>query len=333
MAAIPMGFPADHQLVAFLVAMLAAALMGFAIQQGGTCMVGAVSQIVTECRTGRAMALAECCLWVVALGMAGLVAGLHFQASPAFPVDFMVATGGLLLGFGAWLNDACVFGSIARIGNRDFNYLFTPPGYFLGSLTHARFAGDGLPSMPMSPLPGKATVLLLLLFAGSVIVSLRQLRALQRSGLKRRQLWDYRHATITIGIAFVALAVLAGPWTYTEALWRAAHRRSMPSLGDIVLFAALLAGAVIGGRKIARTVKLSARRALFCLIGGALMGLGAALVPGGNDNLILAGLPWLQPHAWLAIGAMALTIAAGLLVGRVWRKLFQAGFESRASRV
>jgi len=62
------------------------------------------------------------------------------------------------------------------------------------------------------------------------------------------------------------------------------------------------------------------------------MGFGAALVPGGNDNLILAGLPWLQPHAWLAITAMALTIAASLLASRVWRKPPPAGLESRTSR-
>ena len=51
------------------------------------------------------------------------------------------------------------------------------------------------------------------------------------------------------------------------------------------------------------------------------MGFGGSLVPGGNDNLILVGLPGLQPHAWVAIGAMALAIAAGLQGEAAWRKI------------
>ena len=48
------------------------------------------------------------------------------------------------------------------------------------------------------------------------------------------------------------------------------------------------------------------------------MGLGGMLIPGGNDSLILVGLPLIQPHAWAAIAAMALVIALGLLVQRRW---------------
>jgi toxin CptA len=41
-----------------------------------------------------------------------------------------------------------------------------------------------------------------------------------------------------------------------------------------------------------------------------MMGLGGQLVPGGNDGLIMLGLPLLLPHAWVAVIAMGLTIAA-----------------------
>jgi len=46
------------------------------------------------------------------------------------------------------------------------------------------------------------------------------------------------------------------------------------------------------------------------------MGWGSLLVPGGNDGLILIGVPLFQPHAWVATGSMAATIAAGLLIRR-----------------
>jgi toxin CptA len=184
----------------------------------------------------------------------------------------------------------------------------------------------------MAPAAGSASIFLLLLFAGSVSLSVRQLTEARRSGAPLRLVWDYRHATITIGIAFVVLSVLAGPWTYTEALGKTAHGHGLPSVAEVLLLAALLGGAVLGGRAAGATTMIAPRRAAACLAGGALMGFGASLVPGGNDNLILAGLPWLQPHAWLAIGAMALAIAAGLLGSRVWRKLTAAGLESRTSR-
>lgn len=318
--------------LAFALALLAAAAMGFSIQQGGTCMVGAIDQLVSERRAGKAIALIECGLWVLALGMVTIAAGYRFQASPLYPVGIPVVLGGSLLGLGAWINGACVFGSIARIGKRDLNYLLTPPGYYLGSLGHAWLAGPFSPSAPMAPAPGIASLALLLLFAGSASVSIRQLFEARRRGGPLWLVWGYRHATIAIGIAFVALSVLAGPWTYTEALGRAAHGRGLPAFAEVMLLLALLGGAMLGGRTAGATTMLGPRRAAACLAGGALMGLGASLVPGGNDNLILAGLPWLQPHAWLAIGAMALAIAAGLLGSRLCRKLAVAGSGSRASR-
>ncbi len=327
-----MEFLAHTQPLAFAVAMLAAAAMGFSIQQGGTCMVGAIGQLVIERRAGKAVALIECSLWVLALGVIAMAAGYRFQASPHYPVGLSVALGGVLLGLGAWTNNACVFGSIARIGKRDLNYLLTPPGYFLGSLLHARLALSWAPSAPMAPVTGSASLIMLLLFAGSIALSIRQLVTARRSGTALRTVWDYRHATIAIGIAFVVLTVLAGPWTYTEALGRYAHGRGMPDLGGVLLLAALFGGAMLGGRGAGESVQIDLRRAASCLLGGALMGFGAALVPGGNDNLILAGLPWLQPHAWLAIGAMALTIATALLGARLWRKQRAVGFGSRASR-
>lgn len=325
-------FLAYSQPLAFALALLAAAVMGFSIQQGGTCMVGAIGQLVAERRAGKAIALVECGLWVLALGMVTIAAGYRFQASMLYPVGISVVLGGMLLGLGAWINDACVFGSIARIGKRDLNYLLTPPGYYLGSLLHAKVAGPWTPSAPMAPAPGSASIFLLLLFAGSVSVSIRQLIDARRSGAPLRLIWDYRHATIAIGIAFVMLSVLAGPWTYTEALGSAAHGRGMPNIAEVLLLFALLGGAVLGGRTAGATTRINLQRGASCLAGGALMGFGASLVPGGNDNLILAGLPWLQPHAWLAIGAMALAIAAGLLGSRLWRKLAAAGLRSCASR-
>jgi hypothetical protein len=46
------------------------------------------------------------------------------------------------------------------------------------------------------------------------------------------------------------------------------------------------------------------------------MGWGSLLIPGGNDGLILLGLPLLRPYAWVAFATMGLSIALARLVQR-----------------
>jgi Sulphur transport len=303
--------------IALLAALLAAAGMGYAIHQGGTCMVAAIEQLVRHRSAKKLVALAECGLWTSALGLAAAAAGLSFAASPAYPLGVLTIAGGLLLGFGAWLNGACVFGSIAKIGGRDWHYLLTPPGFFLGSLAHAWLVG-GFATAVRQPASYDLAPLLVVLVLASLAASWRGWRSAGRSP---GSLWDYRHATIAIGLCFVVLAVLAGPWTYTETLGRAAHGGGFSSWHEAALFAALLAGALLGGRRAAGQITLAPRRAMTCLAGGALMGFGGALVPGGNDNLILVGLPGLQPHALVAIAAMVLAIALAMKGAEGLRRL------------
>jgi hypothetical protein len=52
------------------------------------------------------------------------------------------------------------------------------------------------------------------------------------------------------------------------------------------------------------------------VIGGALMGLGAALTPGGNDVLVLYSLPSLSPHALPSYAALALGVVVAILLMR-----------------
>lgn len=43
-----------------------------------------------------------------------------------------------------------------------------------------------------------------------------------------------------------------------------------------------------------------------------MMGVGSLLIPGGNDDLILTGMPLLWPHAWISFATMFATIAVAL---------------------
>jgi toxin CptA len=86
-----------------------------------------------------------------------------------------------------------------------------------------------------------------------------------------------------------------------------------------LLAACLLLGAALSGwtAGLFRNTRLSLSQLLRCLVGGVLMGWGSLLLPGGNDGLILVGMPLGWPYAWLAVAIMCLTIAlAQLLTSR-----------------
>ena len=55
----------------------------------------------------------------------------------------------LLLGLGAVLNQACVFGTVARLGSGEWAYAATPLGFYLGSAS----VGAVFPPLPAMPLP------------------------------------------------------------------------------------------------------------------------------------------------------------------------------------
>ena len=71
-----------------------------------------------------------------------------------------------------------------------------------------------------------------------------------------------------------------------------------------------------------RRVRLAA--ALRHGLAGVAMGAGAALVPGGNDGLILFGLPALSPHALPAWAGICLGIACSLILMRAFGRPLMA---------
>lgn len=307
---------------AVVLATLCAGLMGYAIQRGATCTVAAVDELLTKRKANRLVAMAEASLWVAG----GLVLAEALHALPAmpaaYPVSGWVFAGAVLLGFGAWVNGACVFGAIARFGSGDTNYLLTPLGYYAGCLTVGRLfaAPAARPLAEASPLlqAGAVAALGFVVFA-----AWRLLPPLARSALgpkhERRtwaaRVWSPHAATGVIGATFVVILLLVGAWAYTDVLAQLARGMSMRLALGLVCLLALYLGALAGGwtagrlRLVAPTPAGAAR----CFAGGVLMAWGSLLIPGSNDGLILVGMPLLRPYAWVAFATMCVTIAAAQL--------------------
>ena len=302
-----------------VLALLAAGTMGFAIQRGATCTVAAVEEIVNQ-RSGRKLlAMLEAALWV-AVGL-GLAQRLHWLASlpSGYPLTMWTLPGAVLLGFGAWVNKACVFGAVARLGSGEWAYAATPLGYYFGCLSvEAVF--------PAAAPPGLSSDMLMSLAASGALVPWLALIGWRCHGLLRARgrtpvatatriaraaVWSPHGATVIIGLMFLATIVLAGTWAYTDVLAGLAHGMTKALHTGAAMAAALVAGAMIGGYTAGcmRWHGVPAIAVVRCLAGGILMAWGSLLIPGGNDGLILIGMPLLWPYAWAAFLTMGLTVA------------------------
>jgi toxin CptA len=315
----------------FVVSALLAAIMGFAIQRGATCMVAAVDEVVSKRRFGRLGAMVAASLWV----LSGLLIAQAFELLPRMPAGYAVTgftiLGGALLGLGAFVGRACVFGAIARFGNGEWAYLVVPVGFFVGCATVPPLF---MPAMPKrladgSPVFGAnawGAALCGLLVIGWI---LRMRRTAQRGdtgaatpvaarfGFAAR-VWSPGAATTVIGITFFFMLLLVGPWAYTDALADVARKMPHDLAARGALMFALLAGAFVGGLTARRfgSTPVTLPRVARCFASGLLMGWGSLLIPGGNDGLILVGMPLLFPYAWVAMASMALAIGVAMVVTR-----------------
>ncbi len=301
---------------AVLIAAICAAIMGYAIQRGATCLVAAVDELVSKRRGDRLLGLLEAAVWVAGMLLVWRAIGGHALLPIGYPATFATVTGGLLLGAGALVTRACVFGAVARFGSGEWAYALTPLGFFLGCATIWPAIGAFPAMVPVSPLFDHFW----LLPSFALFVGWRLLEAARagRAGQFASHVWSPHRATAVIGIVFAISLIAIGPWAYTYALLALARGQTDGVLVKCLLLVMLFAGALLGGwtagrlRLRAPTLATAAR----CLIGGAMMGWGSLLIPGGNDELLLVGIPLLQPYAWLAVASMAAAIAAGLLIER-----------------
>lgn len=296
--------------VSLLIALVAVAVMGFANQRGGTCTVAAIEEIVTTSKFSRLLALFEASLWVggglILLNFVGLL--------PIRPMGYAVGLatilGGVLFGLGAFLNRACLFGTVARLGSGEWAYAATPLGFYLGSLITRGLHAPAQSQDKSLFLAASSWVALAILglLAARLLTHGMAIQRNHRAILAHA--WSPHVATTIIGITFLVALVTAGNWTYSEFLSDLAHGVKSSWTAKSLLYLSLFGGAVFGGWS-ARTLKHTAPDTLSvlrCLAGGTMMGAGGALIPGGNTGLVLIGMPLLLSYAWLAFIAICVTI-------------------------
>lgn len=280
--------------------LLALAFMfGFALHRGSICAVVATRDWIVHRRPGRFLGFIEAALW----------ATLAFIALSAFPMRSpnwagwgVLLLGACMFGAGAYINGACAFGTIGHLGNGELSFFSTLVGIYLGGGLADWLAFDAGAMWQTS------TPILSALPAG---VSLAALMGL-RYGLGRGDKSDFFRvclAMAAVGTIFAAIHVAVPSWSLSHVPQHLLGAVVVP----LAVTACMIAGSMMSGILIGRRGSLrwpTLNDLIKRSVGGALMGAGASLVPGGNDALLLSGMPAGAPQAFIAYFAMIAAIAA-----------------------
>jgi hypothetical protein len=294
-------------------------LLGFVLQRASLCTVANMDRWITKGRADGMLGLAAatCSAGVVVLGLSWAMPEL--VALPAsLPVTPLIALGGLLLGAGSLVNGSCYIGSIVRISSGNLNYLATLIGLGLAARgTWLWSSGDQGPGAATAAHAAPLWPAFWLAFAAVASVTL--LGAFGRAGVAQLTLrgrWPRGLALVATGLAGGAVFGGQPGWSYSIITSNAYAGKALPAalLGAVALFAgAVLSARLAGGFHLSGlTVPHVAR----CLLGGTIMGIGAGLVPGGNDSLLLWTMPGLALHGLVAYAGMLLAIGMPMLLVR-----------------
>ncbi|SFD22222.1 hypothetical protein SAMN05428997_12153 [Bosea sp. CRIB-10] len=287
---------------------------GYAVNQGGACLVVAAHELhkrqPPRMFVGFLAASAAAGLVAVPIVWTGILDAILV---PSTSINFLLLIGAITFGFGALINGTCLLGSLARLGNGEIRLLALPLGLAIGILAadHGRFGYDATwPSLISRPsVTGLVTLLALLavLVLALVFVSMK-------SVLRTRQGWSFGASMIGLGITGGLLYALSPAWTFVDLIQRGLPLRMTPA-GEVALTAVIssIAGALTASFRQGnlRLQLPTANGILQSFVGGTLMGIGIALIPGGNDGLILAAVPTLSPGGIVAYLLMTITIVFG----------------------
>jgi uncharacterized membrane protein YedE/YeeE len=323
-------------MAALLLAGILAAILGFAAHRASICTVRGVAEIMSSGTGYIVLGIGKSVLWVSAITIPVFLLMPSASANlGGWPLTGVAVLGGFVFGVGAAVNGACAYSTMARLADGEGRMLVAGVAFALGVLCFVTLVDWRLIDRP-APTPALVGSLLgwSLVVAAAVLVpwGLYEAARLWRTrpaGLRAHALVlapQYRlsSAAMLIGMAGAAIFLVYGSTSYTVTLqqvvegWRGT--RSFPPAERWLLLLAILAGMLLS------TLQRGSFRAdwrprpswLRNVCGGLLMGLGVGLTPGGNDALVLYGIPSLSPHALPAFLAMVVGIALGLWSMRAW---------------
>lgn len=298
-------------------------LVGFALQRGNICTVLAARQIVWTGRWSRLKGLLLASLWgfLILVPLVWLDAA-HFKAGPQLIPTLMTILGGVLYAVGCFVTGACIFGVCSRASSGHLSFLFAIPAMAICA-TAGQFSGAAPSPSAMLPSALSGSWLMPACWAaaaaGIAWIGIRRLAKFGPAGvglgnLLRLSRWRASVAGMIIGLLGAALFATDTAWFYPAAakrltLYLAGWSPAFP-LDSLVGGGGLFLGGIVasmsGGRLVVRRPHLGP--SLKAVVGGLIIGFAWAMIPGGNDAMVLYLLPSLALNGILAYAVMLATL-------------------------
>ncbi len=314
-------------------AVTAAFILGFAAHRAGICTVKAVAEIITSRRAFMLGAFAKSSIWIISISVLGFSIFDFSSTFAHWPRTAYSIFGGILFGVGAAANGGCTFSTLTRLGDGDINFGATVIGWPIGAwiekafLAPARFAPV---QIQVDQLPAASGMTIAVATSAAIAWVIWQAAVILPPLIRKRSFVplllapQYRLSTAAALIAICNLVLYHefGRWSFTSVILSSVAPFRFPATAPIgILWLALafaLLGIVISSvlRKSFKFLKPDAGRIAGHGIAGMAMGFGAAMIPGGNDSLILYGIPSLSPHALPAYASILAGVAVTLLTAK-----------------
>jgi uncharacterized membrane protein YedE/YeeE len=309
-----------------------AVAIGFSIERASICMVKPVAEIFTTHRAFMLISFAKTIVWIelVTIPLTWLFPDVRANRH-ILGFSWAAVTGGIVFGIGAAVNRACAISILSRLGEGELSMLLTIAAMLFGAAIASDVAGlsNSAIQQPLANLdePSVAAACFLVLASAWAARDVWRLWRAWPEGASLGQILfasPYRlsAAAAVLGISNGVLYALHGSWAYTTAIQREIGLGPIgsekPGADQWLLVGSLLAGAAFSAIQRGRFQLAWRPSAAWAqnIMGGALMGFGAFFIPGGNDVLLLQGIPSLSPPALLALVAMIIGIAATIIVIR-----------------
>jgi uncharacterized membrane protein YedE/YeeE len=297
-------------------------LIGFAAHRASLCTVRAVMLWMSQRKSNLLISFLYASLWASLATGLFVWAELPISGRPVLASDWRLGVlGGALFGMGAAVNGGCSMSTLQRLANGETRFFTTLVFFVLGSLVVTWLQSTGTVPGPhvetiwwnaIDPEPRTAIVSILSVWAVWQLAVLWRRRDLHQ----RLDQWllapryPLSLAAMVLGISSGLLFLQEGAWTYTNYLrgigvsW--VMGTDAPGWDRLALVVCLFAGMLVSSIQ-RRQFVWRPTQSLFGwsnITGGLLMGVGGALVPGGNDTVLLVLMPTLSFQAAATFAGM-----------------------------
>jgi hypothetical protein len=321
-----------------LAAIFLAFLVGFTVRRGTICLVAATEELLYKKRPKTMIFIIQS--MAVALGIT-VPAILFFpnevKLAVAHPISVTLLAGAAIYGIGAAVNGGCALGTLNHFANGNSNFLGTVIGFALGMVFYLKVEYFQITKAYASIENDHANTLILtpILLMVWLFIIWRSKRFFEKKETTLRKKFhhfiSYTAARDFITVSGLGIGsgmlylILGHAWDYTFLITSVAESflNVNEKTGSLFVGSLTVIGLVIGvivATLLSRSFafkEINRKSFSIKLIGGACMGLGAGLIPGGNDTLILYDLIGLGTHAPVAIFIMMLGIAIVLQLKKV----------------